>query len=422
MNRQRVLSSRRAFLRTAAGVGLAAVVAPPAGAKVPGANDRIGIGFIGVGGRGTGHVATCKAMADAGENIALVAVCDAYGPRLRETAEKFNMKPYRRHQELLADQTVDVVLIATPDRNHVPQALDAIRADKDVYCEKPMGHWTQFALSRTFFRETRERNRVVQIGNQGNSNPLWRKLAELVQKGAIGKPQITNVGYYRRGDWGERMNIPDPNAKPGKELDWEAFLGDAPQVPFTPDRFFSWRKYLDYAGGPCTDLFPHVYTPFVSAINLDIPRFTVANGGIFKYTTYDREVPDTFSMSMDYDKPTPNTVNLCCTLANDFMLPPAIYGDEGTITLRNVTWEAGCEAINVTPLGGGKPEVLAGSKGDSTRDHWLDFLKCVRTRGRPVADVEFGYRVQGALCMAMLSWKERKVARYDREKQEIVLG
>jgi predicted dehydrogenase len=317
---------------------------------------------------------------------------------------------------------VDVVLIASPDRNHVPQALDAIRAGKDVYCEKPMGHWTQFALSRTFFQETRKLERVVQIGNQGNSNPLWRRLAELVQKGVIGKPQLVNVGYYRLGDWGERMNIPDPNAKPGDDLDWEAFLGDAPKVAFTVDRFFSWRKYLDYAGGPCTDLFPHVYTPFVSALNLDIPQYTVANGGIFKFNTYDREVPDTFSMSMDYDAPQPCTVNIACTLANDFMTPPAIRGDEGTITLKNVTWESGCEAINVTPLRGGKPEVIAGSKGDSTRDHWLDFLKCVRTRSRPVADVEFGYRVQGALCMAMLSWKERKVARYDKQKQELVLG
>ncbi len=422
MSKSSMTSTRRAFLKATAGVGLASVAVRRAGAKVLGANDRLGIGFIGVGGRGMGHIKTCRALADAGAPVELVAACDAYGPRMRAAAEQHKMKPYRRHQDLLADKDVDVVLIASPDRNHLPQALDAIRAGKDVYCEKPMGHWLQFDLSRTFFEETRRLGRVVQIGNQGNSNPLWRKLAELVQKGVIGKPQIVNVGYYRHGDWGERMNIPDPNAKPGEDLDWEAFLGDAPKVPFTVDRFFSWRKYLDYAGGPCTDLFPHVYTPFVSALNLGIPEYTVAGGGIFKFTTYDREVPDTFSMSMDYDAPQRCTVNLACTLANDYMTEPAIRGDEGTITLQKVAWEIGCESITVTPLGGKKPEVIPGSKGDSTRDHWLDFLRCVRTRGRPIADVEFGYRVQGALCMGMLAWKERKVARYDKAKQQIVLG
>lgn len=414
--------SRRTFLQVTAGAGLAAVAVSRAGARTIGANDKIGIGFIGVGGRGMGHVHTCKALADEGEKIALVAVCDAYGPRLEEAAKKFNMKPYKRHQDLLADKDVDVVLIASPDRNHVPQALDAIRAGKDVYCEKPMGHWTQLGLSKVFFEETRKLNRVVQIGNQGNSNPLWRKLGEIIQKGSIGKPQLVNVGFFRLGDWGERMPIPDPNAKPGDQLDWEAFLGDAPKVPFTVDRFFSWRKYLDYAGGPCTDLFPHVYTPFVIAMGLGIPQFAVATGGIFKYTNYDREVPDTFSLSMDYDAPQPCTVNITCTLANDFMTPPTIRGDEGTITLKNVTWESGCEAINVTPVGKSQGEVIPGSKGDSTKAHWVDFLKCVRSRERPVADVEFGYRVQAALCMGMLAWKERKVARFDKAKQEMILG
>jgi predicted dehydrogenase len=421
MSKQASISSRRTFLKASAGAGLAVALSQTQ-TRAAGANDRLGVGFIGVGGRGSGHVALCKALADGGENLALVAVCDAYGPRLRAHAEKYKMKPYRKHSELLADKDVDIVLVATPDRTHLPVAIDAIRAGKDVYCEKPMGHWTQFALSGQFFQETRKLNRVVQVGNQGNSCPAWQKLAEVIKAGKIGKPQLVNIGFYRRGDWGERMPIADPNAKPGPDLDWEAFLGDAPKVPFTVDRFFSWRKYLDYAGGPCTDLFPHAYTPFVSAMGLGIPQYTVATGGIYEYTTYDREVPDTFSMSMDYDKPTPCTVNIASTLANDFMLPPAIYGDEGTITLKNVgEWNAGMEGIHITPFKGEK-EFIPSTRGDSTREHWINFLKCVRGRERPVADVEFGYRVQGALCGAMLAWKERKVARYDEEKKELVLG
>lgn len=414
-------ASRRSFLKTSAGAAITGAVLPKLGAQTLGANERLGVGFIGVGGRGMNHVNTVTGLAEA-HNLRLVAACDAYVPRMKAAAEQFKMKPYRAHAELLADKDVDVVLIASPDRNHLPQALDAIHAGKDVYCEKPMGHWTQLALSRTFFGETRKLGRVVQIGNQGNSNPLWGKLGNLIRKGAVGTPQLVNIGFYRNGDWGEVMPIPDKNARPGDQLDWKAFLGDAPEVPFTVDRFFSWRKYLDYAGGPCTDLFPHVYTPFVSALGLDVPRFTVATGGIFKYTTYDREVPDTFNMSMDFDAPIKCSVTITCTLANDFMDPPAIRGDKGTITLRNVSWESGCDAIIITPMGNGKSEVVPGGKSDSTRDHWIDFLKCVRSRGKPVADVEFGYRVQAALCAGMLSWMQRKVARYEKERGEIVMG
>ena len=121
-----------------------------------------------------------------------------------------------KHQELLADPSVDVVCIATPDRLHVPQALDAIRAGKDVYCEKPMGHWSQFDLARQFYEETLKLKRVVQIGNQGNSSPAWQKVRELVQQGAIGRVQLVTAGFYRRGDWGERMPIPTRRPSPAR--------------------------------------------------------------------------------------------------------------------------------------------------------------------------------------------------------------
>ena len=201
------------------------------------------------------------------------------------------MSSYKAHRELLADKNVDLVCIATPDRLHVPQALDAIRAGKDVYCEKPMGHWSQMAQSRELFLETRRLGRAVQVGNQGNSSTAWKKVGELLNNGTIGKVQHVQAGYYRLGDWGERMPIPDPNAKPGPDLDWDAFLGDAPKVAFDVRRFFSWRMFLDYAGGPCTDLFPHVFTPFVSLLGLKFPSLVATSGGIFKYDDYGREVP-----------------------------------------------------------------------------------------------------------------------------------
>jgi predicted dehydrogenase len=415
--------TRRDFLRTTAQAAavVGAIQAGPfvARGQVLGANSKLGVGFIGVGGRGRSHVNTVQGLIQGGEPLRMAGVTDAYAFRADEVAKQTGARIFKTHHDLLADKSIDVVCIATPDRLHVPQALDAIRAGKDVYCEKPMGHWSQTALSRQFYHETQKLKRVVQIGNQGNSSQAWKKVAALVRQGAVGRPHHVQAGYFRDGDWGERMHIPDRSAKPGPDLDWEGFLGDAPKVPFTVDRFFSWRKYLDYAGGPCTDLFPHVFTPFVSILGLTFPALAVASGGIFKFDTYDREVPDTFNMCLDY--PDRLSVTIVCTLANGYPTEPAIRGDEGTITLQGPVWELGFDSVTVIPRKG-SPTKVAGDKSDSVKAHWKNFLDCVRSREKPVADVEFGYRVQVALNMAMLSFLQKKVATFDFAKEDIVLS
>jgi len=415
--------TRRAFMQTtaqAAALAAAATAFPYVSrGRVAGANDRIGVGFIGVGGRGSSHVATVNRLIKDGENLKIAAVCDAYRYRLDEAAHATGAKAYLKHAELLANPEVDVVCIATPDHLHMAQALDAIRAGKDVYCEKPMGHWRQFDLSKQFYSETVKLKRIVQVGNQGNSSPAWQKVKELVQQGTIGRVQLVNAGFFRLGDWGERMPIPDPEAVPGPDLDWEAFLGDAPKVPFTVQRFFSWRKYLDYAGGPCTDLLPHLFTPFASAIGLKYPSRAVSSGGIFKYTTYDREVPDTFNMCLDY--PEKLSVVVVSTLANNYVSEPAIHGDEGTLTLQNPgEWNVGTDSVTLVPFKGER-QVFPMQKGDATTAHWKNFLQCVRTREKPVSDVQFGLHVQAALNMAMLSLLKDKVVKFDFAKNEILL-
>jgi predicted dehydrogenase len=286
-----------------------------------------------------------------------------------------------------------------------------------VYCEKPMGHWSQTALSKEFYHETQKLKRVVQIGNQANSSPEWKKVGEMIRQGVIGRPQHVQAGFYRNGDWGERMPIPDRTAQPGPDLDWEGFLGDAPKVPFTVDRFFSWRKYLDYAGGPSTDLFPHVLTPFMGILGLKCPSLVVASGGIFKYVTYDREVPDVFNQCMEY--PNKVSVMLLCTLANEYQTDPMIRGDEGTIVLQT-DWSSGVDSLTLIPKKG-QPQQIKGGRSDTVRAHWKNFLECVRSRQKPVSDVEFGYNVQVALNMAMLSYLNKKAAKYDFEKEQIVL-
>ncbi len=405
--------------RSVAVAGTGAIAAAPfvARGQVLGANDKIGVGFIGVGGRGSGHVNIVKSMMTAGEKLQIVGVCDAYGFRREEAARQTGGKIYKKHTDLLADPNVDVVCIATPDRLHMHQAIDAIRAGKDVYCEKPMGHWSQFELAKQFYRETLQRKRIVQIGNQAGSSKAWDQVGDLLKQGVVGRPQLVVAGFYRDGDWGERMPIPDPTARPGPDLDWEAFLGDAPQVPFTVDRFFSWRKYLDYAGGPSTDLFPHVFTPFVRLLGVKFPSLAVGTGGIFEYVTYDREVPDTFNMSLDY--PEKVSVVLFCTLSNEHPTEPCIRGDEGAITLVT-DWGSGVDSVTIHPRKGSAKTIPIG-RSNLTLDHWRNFIHCVRTREKPNSDVEFGFHVQTALNMAMLSYLQKKVATFDSAKETIVL-
>ena len=390
--------------------------------NVLGANDKIGVGFIGCGKRGVNHLQLIQAWTTQGKPLRIVALCDAYGPRLRDLAEGYQAKPYRRHQDLLADKEVDVVCISTPDRLHVPQAMDAIRAGKDVYCEKPMGHWSQFALCQQFYEATRKSDRVIQMGIQINSNSAWQKVKELIQRGDIGRVQHVTAGYYRPGDWGERWPIPDPDAKPGPDLDWKAFLGDAPEVPFSVERFFSWRQFLDYSGGPATDLFPHVLTPFINVLGLKFPSRAIASGGIYKYDDYGREVPDTFNLVLEY--PERLSVNLVCTLTNGHNSDPVIRGDSGTIVLGDTNFGVGFRSLKLYPLKGkreGEATEIPFTMPNVLADHWTNFLECVRTRAQPNTTAELGLYMQAVSSMGMLSFLKQKFARFDAAKQEIVI-
>ncbi len=415
--------SRRDFLRSSAGAAMGATLSAGSFSRALGANDKIGVGFIGCGGRGNAHIGYVMELKKAGDAVEPVAVFDLYRPRLDAAARRTGAKPYSDHRELLADAGVDAVCIATPDHHHGYQVIDAVQAGKDVYCEKPITHWRQFALTKRMAQEVKKHKRVVQAGTQGMSDTAWHQAAELIKQGAIGRPIHAECGYFRIGDWGERgMPIDDPNAKPGPDLKWEEFLGDSPKCEFSVSRFFRWRMYWDYAGGPSTDLFPHSLTPVVKMLGVTFPEMVVATGGKFRYE--EREVPDTFNMLIDY--PEKITVAVLGTQGNDYAAAggrgspgrcPVIRGWEGTITFEG-------EKIVVRPQPGLERPVkeIPIERGESMHEHWRNFLSCCRTRQKPWSPIEdLGYHVQTAIQMGVLSLREGEVARFDREKEEIVL-
>jgi predicted dehydrogenase len=412
-------TSRRDFLRrTAAVAGAASLVAVPQAVaeRAKGANERIGVGFIGTGGRCGAHIGICLKLKEQGL-CDTVAVCDVYGPRVKAAAQRTGGKIYRNYKDLLADPNVDVVCIATPDRHHAPQAIDAVRAGKDVYVEKPLTHWSQMQLARQLAEEAAKHKRVVQVGTQYVADDAYVEIRRLIREGVVGKIVHIQAGYFRRGDWGERMTVPDPNAKPGPDLDWDQFLGDAPKRPFDVSRFFQWRLYWDYAGGPSTDLLVHAFTPIFCMLQLDWPERVMGGGGTFQYN---REVPDQCNILVDY--PGGPSAVLMNSLSNFTGIETLLRGTDGLIQFSGID-QHNRKGVRIVPAAKGKEEIFVPwtTAGDTSR-LWTNLLECVRTRKQPYSPIDIAVRVQAPLNMGILSHREGKVARYDRAKQEIVLG
>jgi len=369
------------------------------------------VGFIGTGGRCGAHMG-CVATLKKQGRAEPVAVCDVYGPRVQAASKRTGGKIYRNYRELLQDPAVDIVCIATPDRHHTPQAIDAVRAGKDVYVEKPMTHWTQFDLAKKLAGEAEKHKRIVQVGTQYMADKAYAQVNDLLRKGVIGKIVHIQAGFFRRGDWGERMPIPDKNARPGPDLDWEQFLGDCPRVDFTVSRFFQWRLYWDYSGGPATDLLVHTYTPLFCLLDVDFPERVTGAGGRFQYDGL-REVPDQFNMVIDY--PGGPSVVLMNSLSNATGCSTVVRGTGGVLTLDG-------KGITITPDGAKSPSnVIPWSGMGNTQLLWSNFIDCVHSRAKPLSPVDVGARVQAPLNMAILSYRENRVARFDRKEQSILL-
>src|SRR5271166_6529600 len=250
---------RRDFLKKASTVGLSLGLAKSSFAaramqsnRVLGANDRINIGVIGVGGRGMDDARSFQRFGEKNNACQIVAVCDVYEKRKRLTAEQFKCDGYLDYREVLARPDVDAVVIATPDHWHTKIALDAMDHGKDVYLEKPMCHTNEEI--KQLVNTVKETKRVLQVGSQTTSADQWWKARKAIADGMIG-PIIMSQGSYHRnsieGEWNWKID-PDagPDGKGDNYIDWKTWLGSAPKRAWDADRFFRFRKYWDYSAAP----------------------------------------------------------------------------------------------------------------------------------------------------------------------------
>jgi predicted dehydrogenase len=434
---------RRDFLKRTASAGAGAALASSMFAKgrnksdparVLGANDRINIGLIGCGGRGTQDAKSFTKYAEDNNNACqIVAVCDVYEKRKRQQGELYNAKQFLDYRELLALPDLDAVIVATPDHWHARIALDAMDHGKDVYLEKPMCHTIKEV--KQLADTVRESKRVLQVGSQTTSADQWWKAKKAIADGMIGKMIMSQGSYHRNsieGEWNWPMDADaGPDGKGENYVDWKTWLGPAPSRPWDADRFFRFRKYWDYSGGIATDLFFHVVAPL--NICWDKPQYpakVTASGGKYVFTN-DREVPDTFHVLAEYAEG--HSLVLSSSMANSQHIPGLIRGHEGTIVMvEHGKFEEPTPDIIVRPE-------LVRAQGEETKHPFPDykfgaeeiripveqysmmqahignFLQCMRTREKPHLDVETAAHAQILISLSVDSYREGRVKYWDEK-------
>jgi predicted dehydrogenase len=442
---------RRDFLRHAGTIGAALGSVGSSLAKsargsgrVIGANDRINIGVIGVGGRGTSDARDFARVGAQNNSCQVVAVADCYQKRVNRAKEMLKIEDgYLDYREILNRKDIDAVVVATPDHWHARIALEAMDHGKDVYCEKPMVHTIDEA--RQLVATVKETGRVLQVGSQTTSADQWWKAKKAIADGMIGKMIMSQGSYHRNsvdGEWNYKIDeTAGPDATGENYIDWKMWLGPAPKRAYDADRFFRFRKYWDYSGGIATDLFYHVVAPL--NICWDKPQFphkVTASGGIYggEKFEYKREVPDTFHVMAEYAEG--HSLVLSSSMANSQHIPGLIRGHEGTIIMvEHGRFEGKTDYIIVRPetrnvrendqavkksIGADYKFPLDEQKipveqYDSMTVHINNFLDCMRTRKKPHLDVETGACAQVLISMAVESYRQGKVLYFDEKKWKV---
>jgi predicted dehydrogenase len=437
--------SRRDFLRASSATASVAALGSRAYARVRGSNDRISFAVIGIGNMGSGHLRGLKRQMEP-LNLDVIQTCDVYAKRAERSAKFIGpqAKPTQRHEEVLGNAKVDVVLIATPDHWHARLAIDAIKAGKHVYLEKPMCHTIEQALELAKVEQEHKDKIRVQVGVQACSFELLDKIREHIKKNGIGKVVMITASYNRNNvagpwrDYGEWESIQGPREA---KLDWDRWLGHeftcagqqlAPKKDWDARRFFQFRCYWDYSGGAATDLLFHTHTQLVKSAGLDYPERVVATGGIWVFGREhtipesrgggpdDREVPDMYSTTIDY--PGGPTVLLVSCLDNNTRLPWAIAGHDATIQIRGNNPEEPLEAV-VEPQRTGRIKesvVLNGEPGDQGK-HRANLVQAMRdSRTELYCPVSLALKTNIAITMGVRSYREKKVFGWNAEEQKVI--
>ena len=361
---------RRDLLKTSAYFAAASY------SRILGANDRIRIGGMGVGGRAT-YLLGLVAKA---ENTEIVAVCDVSETRRMAAKTKFapGGQVYLDYRELLERKDIDGVVIGAPDHWHIPMTLDAVAAGKDVYVEKPVSH--NIAEGERAEKELAGSKQIVQVGYQQRSWPHFIQARDYIAAGNLGQITLVLTSWYQ--DYVVNMQAPVQVDPAG--IDWKRFLGNAPEQPFDAQRYRNWRWFWDFGNGHLTDLHSHYGDVVHWCMGVDAPRSAQAAGSNYAIPQF--ECPDTIVASWDYPG---FTLSYHGALNGSLDGGNIVFrGHRATMKLNRdgfAVYEEGKVRREITTWP--PPELAVESHGDGTVAHMQNFLDCIRTRKSPNAGI-----------------------------------
>lgn len=385
--------------------------------RVKGANDRIALGHIGIGAMGSGNLG--YAMRTSG--LQPVAVCDVYQPTLDKAvaaADKggHKVKAVKDFREILADKSIDAVCISTPDHWHAYMTVEACKAGKDVYVEKPASVYVE--EGQKMVQAARKYNRVVQAGTMQRSGGYFKKAAEIVKSGVLGEITFCHTwqsGAVKKQGWGKPADAAVPAG-----LDWDMWLGPAPKVPFNLNRwgvgvtsFPTFRYFWDYAGGAMTDWGVHLIDPIHQCFGEPMPT-TISTQGSKLYVDDNTETPDTMMATFRYPK---FLLTYESRTANPMPMfgegaASSIHGTEGTLVVKR-------GACYVVPNNGSKIEAVKFEKDNEMNQmnvpHWQNFVECLKSRAKPMSDIETCVRSSTVCLLSNLSMRHKTMLEWDEK-------
>jgi len=372
---------RRSFLIAS---GLTAL----ASARAFGANETLRIGVLGAGGRMT------RGLLEAADKTSvpfqIAAVSDVYGPRRDEVVRRSGgtATAHVDYHEVLDSKEIDAVLIASPDHWHVPMAVDAVKAGKDVYLEKPVTHTIEEGAVLT--KAVRGSKQILQCGMQQRSWTHFREAVALIQGGALGR--VTQVRTY----WWQNYNSYLPRPIDTQALDWKMWLGNAPMQAYSDEKFARWRWFWNFGGGAMTDLFAHWIDVVHWAMKADTPKTAMMLGDKYVYEQWD--CPDTIQAAFRYPGFDVVYEGMMSSSIDDGGLE--FRGTEATLKL-----DRGFSLHREGVQGQQNPVASGHSFKDGTIEHMDNFFECIKSRKDPNAPVEAGVAAARAGQLGNLAYK-----------------
>ena len=414
------LISRRGFLGTSAAVGVAVATHQAVAADTESSpNDKIHVGIIGCNGMGRGNLNNCARHKD----VAVTAACDVWQARLDSVKNQFpEATGYADYRELLADDNVDAVIIATPPHWHALIAVEAAKAGKDIYLQKPMTLHLSESLA---VKNAVERHKVVcQIGTQIHAGENYRRVVEKIRAGHIGEVSVARTfNVMNQGPEGIGK-VTDTNVPDG--LDWDMWLGPAPERPFNAllaANSYNHCSFMDYSGGWTPGMAPHIVDLPIWALEPGYPTMVSCAGGRYIIDD-DGDAPDTQEMTFQYpDQTITWSMSMINSFAYDFgsgtparRLGIYFFGSAGTL------W-ANYSKHEVVPEGKYfDPETLPGEddKIASSPGHEFEWVECIKTRNQPSCSPEYHCQIDIPLVLGNLAYRLGRSIQFDPEKLEIV--